>query len=97
MAEVSYYPEIECEVFPSQLLDTEIIGVPDVSGKRQFLRVAKGFTVRDNNKQYLPVGIVRLDYDNKRALIELSREADSGANRLWVPFSSFRQEKEEGP
>ena len=95
MAEITYLPEVECEAVPSDLLDTEIVGVSDDSGKRPYLRVPKGFVIKDNGKTYLPIGIVRLDYESKRALIELPSEADSGANRLWVPFSSFRQEKEE--
>ena len=95
MAEITYLPEVECEAVPSDLLDTEIVGVADDSGKRQHLRVPKGFVVRVDGRTYLPIGIVRLDYEGKKALIELPTEADSGVNRLWLPFSSFRQEKEE--
>jgi hypothetical protein len=95
MAQITYLPEVECEAVPSDLLDTEIVGVRDDSGKRQHLRVPKGFLVRENGNTYLPIGIVRLDYESNKALIELPTEADSGANRMWVPFSSFRQENEE--
>jgi hypothetical protein len=41
-----------------------------------------------------PVGIVQLDHRNRKALIELPYEADPGVNRLWVPFASFRQERD---
>ena len=46
MAEITYLPEVECEAVPSDLLDTEIVGVSDDSGKRQHLRVPKAFVVR---------------------------------------------------
>jgi len=55
---------------------------------------SKNLAAAAGGKHYLAVGIVQLDYKQKRALIELPHEADSGANRLWVPFSSFRQESE---
>jgi hypothetical protein len=41
---------------------------------------------------YLPVGVINVDYRNKRVLIELTIEADSGANRMWMPIDSFRIE-----
>jgi hypothetical protein len=96
MAEITYLPEVECQVSSSDLLDTYIVGVRDaVSKKTHFLRVSKSFVNQDNKKTYLPIGVVRLDYDNQKALIELPREADSGANRLWVSFSSFRPDRED--
>ena len=92
LTEVIYLPQAECEVTnPNALFGTEIVGVPDEHGNRQFLRVGKGFVMRDNGKTYLPIGIVDLDRKGKRALIELPHEADSGVTRLWVPFEKFRQ------
>jgi hypothetical protein len=90
--EVTYLPEVECEVKPSQAVQgTEIVGVPDEKDNREFLRVGTGFVTRENGKTYLPIGIVELDRRNQRALIELPAEADSGRRRVWVPFSRFRQ------
>lgn len=94
MAEINYLPEVECGVSPGILETMVTVAVPDEGGKRQFLQVRKGFITCLGGKHYLPVGIVRLDYKRKMALIELPHEADSGANRLWVPFPTFRQERE---
>jgi hypothetical protein len=94
LIEVVYLPEVECEVTAEHaLLGTEIVGVPDESGNRQFLRVGKGFVTRTDGKTYLPVGIVELDRKNHRALVELPAEADSGFRRLWVLFAQFRQQR----
>jgi hypothetical protein len=94
LTEVVYLPEVECEVnAENALLGTEIVGVPDESGNRQFLRVGKGFVIRANGKTYLPIGVVEVDRKNHRALVELPHEADSGFSRLWIPFSRFRQQR----
>jgi hypothetical protein len=91
MVEITYLPEVECEVTTeSGILDTQVIAVPDESGNRQYLRVGKGVVTRSGGKTYLPIGIVELDRRNRRALVELPLEADSGARRLWVPFDNFR-------
>jgi hypothetical protein len=93
VVEVTYLPEVECEVaVPKGLFDTAVVGVPDVTGNKQFLRVPKGYVTRDNGKTYLPIGVVELDYRQRRALVELPHEADSGVRRLWVPFTSFRRQ-----
>ena len=38
---------------------------------------------------YLPTGVINVDYRHRRVLIELPIEADSGANRMWMPIDSF--------
>jgi len=38
---------------------------------------------------YLPVGIINIDRRNRRVLVELPTAADSGANRMWMPFEKF--------
>jgi hypothetical protein len=91
MAEITYFPEVECTIKPGFLPGEWSVSVPDEEGKRQSLRVNKNLISEEGGKHYLAIGIVELDYRKKRALIELPHEADSGANRLWVPFSSFRQ------
>jgi hypothetical protein len=94
MAEIIYFPEVECSVAAGFREGELTIGVSDESGRRQNLRVNKNLVASEGGKHYLAVGIVELDYKRKRALIELPHESDSGANRLWVPFSSFRQGSE---
>jgi hypothetical protein len=92
LAEITYLPEVECVVTTERgLLDTQIVGVPDEAGRREFLRVPQGFVTREGDKTYLPIGIVELDRRKRRALVELPLEADSGARRLWVPFDNFRK------
>lgn len=95
LAEVTYLPEVECVVTTEHgLFDTQIVGVPDEAGRHQFLRVPQGVVTRDAGKTYLPIGIVELDRGQRRALVELPVEADSGFRRLWVPFDNFRQKRE---
>jgi hypothetical protein len=91
-AERIYYPEVECEATPSSLYDTEVVGVPDETDNHHFLRVARGMVHRSDSKAYLPVGIVDVDRRHGRVLIQLPYEADSGANRLWIPLDRFRSE-----
>jgi hypothetical protein len=91
-AERLYYPEVECEVTPSSLYGTEVVGVPDETDNHHFLRVARGMVHRSETKTYLPVGIVDVDQRRGRVLIQLPYEADSGANRLWIPLDRFRSE-----
>ena len=79
MPEVTYAPEVECLVSPG-FLDGEVtVAVPDEKGNRQFLRAAKDFITHEGGRAYLPVGIVQFDHRNRKALIELPHEADSGA------------------
>ena len=94
MTEITYLPEVECTItVENGIQDTQVVSVPDEKNNRQFLRVGKGYVVKEGDKSYLPVGIVQLDYKGKRALIELPQEADSGTRRLWVPFNRFRPQQ----
>ena len=95
-AERLYYPEVECEATPSDLYDTEVVGVLDETENRHFLRVAQGVVHRTGGTSYLPIGIVEVDRRGGRVLIQLPYEADSGANRLWIPLHCFRSEVEAG-
>jgi hypothetical protein len=91
-AERVYYPDVECEATPSDLYNTEVVGVLDERENRHFLRVAQGVVRRCDGKSYLPIGIVDADQRAGRVLIQLPYEADSGANRLWVPLDRFRSD-----
>lgn len=94
MAEVTYVSEVECDVvIPNGMLDTQVVRVTDESHFSHTLRVGKGSLVELGSKVYLPIGVVHLDHKNKRALIELPQEADSGTSRLWVPFAKFRRQE----
>ena len=92
-AEITYLPQVECTV-QTWMLNTVIVGIADEVGNHQFLRVGAGSVTKDGGKAYLPIGIVELDRRNRRALVELPVEADSGFRRHWVPFDHFRPVRE---
>ena len=97
MPEVTYLPNIRCEVSEG-LLDTDItVCVTDVDGREQYMHVLPSMVNREGGLTYLPVGIIKIDRRDHRVLIELPIEADSGVNRMWIPFSSFRVESGESP
>jgi hypothetical protein len=52
--------------------------------------VEEGFVIRERGRTFLPVGLIGVDDARKVALIELPHEADSGANRVWVPLDDVR-------
>ena len=89
---VTYLPEVLCDVSPGIRDDEVTVSVADMKGNKLFLQVGKGFVNSTDKGNYLPVGIVEVDRENARVLVELPHEADSGANRLWVPFQRVRQE-----
>jgi hypothetical protein len=91
LPEQTYLPEIECEVRNGNADWEVIVTVRDETGRKQNLSVSKGMVAAVGTKSYLAVGIVQIDHQGKRVLVELPTEADSGANRLWAPFSSFRK------
>jgi hypothetical protein len=90
MTTVTYLPKVECEVtVPEGILETQVVAVPDSENRRHFIRIAKGALNEIGGKQYLSIGIVRVDEKHDRALIELPQEADSGYRRIWVSFERF--------
>lgn len=91
---VTYLPEVQCEIDgPGIRDDEENVSVMDITGNRHFLRVSKGFVNSTDKGDFLPIGVVEVDRLNAKVLIELPHEADSGANRLWIPFQRVRQEE----
>ncbi len=92
MSLITFFPEVECSATSSNLHETEVVGVPDETGNHQFLRVGKGFLTRESGRTYLPILVIELDQPHDRALVQLPYEADSGANRIWVPISAFRRD-----
>jgi hypothetical protein len=94
MAEIIYLPEVRCEVSEGWR-DTEItVCVRDMKGVRQFMQATPTMVNYYNQTPYLPVGIIQVDRPGRRVLIELPTEADSGVNRMWIPFESFLREPE---
>jgi hypothetical protein len=97
MAEVTYMPEVECVVIvPNGIMDSQVVKVTDIDNQGHMLRVAKGSLVEKDGQKYLPVGMVILDRERRRALIELPQEADSGTRRVWMGLSRFRRQESNG-
>jgi hypothetical protein len=81
---------VECEV-TSGLRESEVtVSVEGIDGAKAFLRVEGDFVYRPNGQAYLPVGLIHVDRQAGKALIELPHEADSGANRLWVALKKLK-------
>lgn len=77
--------QLLCESISEGLRASEAVAVfRDYQGRRHFLRVERDFLSVENGKTYLPIGVVHYDRRTKLVLIELSHEAETGANRLWV-------------
>jgi uncharacterized protein (DUF342 family) len=94
MPEVTCVSEVECEVVvPEGILETRVVKVLDPEGRYHMLRVAKGVLVEQDHRRYLPVGLMHVDFKNKRALVELPQEADSGTSRVWISFARFRRQE----
>lgn len=92
MAEITYLPEVRCEVSEG-LTDREItVSVQDVEGREQYIHVHPTMVNSRIETPYLPVGVIDIDRRNRRVLIELPIEADSGTSRMWIPVDSFRVE-----
>ena len=93
MAEITYLPEVRCEALPGGLLPEGVTArVRELGGKTQYVQVNRGMINRHGEADYLPIGIVEIDRRNRRVLIELPTQADSGINRMWVGFDDLRRE-----
>jgi hypothetical protein len=77
--------KVRCEAVSEGLRASEAVAMfRDYQGRRHFLRVERDFLSQDDDKIYLPVGIVHIDPRTNLVLVELPHEAETGANRLWV-------------
>ena len=92
MSETTYRPEVRCEISEGLTGSDITVCVWDVEGRDQYIHVLPSMVNCVSETPYLPVGVINVDYRNKRVLIELPIEADSGANRMWMPIDSFRVE-----
>jgi hypothetical protein len=61
------------------------VAVKSIKGRREFLRLSRKLLLERDGHHYLAIGIVYQDPESKAFLIEFPHEADSGANRIWVP------------
>ncbi len=78
-------PQLRCESVSEGLRASEGLAVfRDYRGRRHFLRVERDFLSEKDGQHYLPIGVVHIDPRTNLVLIELSQEAETGANRLWV-------------
>jgi hypothetical protein len=80
---------VVCSVSDGLCSSEVTVEVQDVDGRPEYLRVHRDFVKQFDNRHYLPIGVVGQDRDKDLFLIELSHEADSGTNRLWVARSSL--------
>ena len=85
MDRVNYY--VLCDEVLAGLRESEAtVVVAAHDGKREFVRASlKGLHADGDGKRYLCVGLVGKHSNTKTALIQFPEEADSGANRIWVP------------
>jgi hypothetical protein len=95
MVESTYYPEVRCEVLAGGIFPNGVTAhIVDMEGRPQFVQLTRGMINRRGDTDYLPVGFVEIDRRQRRVLIELPAEADSGANRMWVRFDDLLTEDE---
>ena len=92
MSETIYFPEVRCEISEGLIESDITVSIRDINGRDQFIHVLPSMVNRELSKCFLPVGIINVDYPNNRVLVELPIEADSGVNRMWMSFDSFRIE-----
>lgn len=77
---------VACDVSEGLRESEATVQVVSVDGVNVFLRVERDFLLDGKS---LPVGVVHVDSEKKRVLIELPHESDSGLNRLWVAFDKL--------
>jgi hypothetical protein len=80
---------VVCDEVSEGLRPSDVtVAVKSLKNRREFLRVSEKSLLERNNKKYLAVGLVYQDPESRAFLIEFPHEADSGANRIWVPETS---------
>ena len=94
MDEVTYYPEVRCEVQEVVPPLDRIAELRDVDGRLHQINVPKSMIRRHGSEPYLPVGIVKIDRRKRLALIEFPVESGQGTNRAWVGFDELWHEIE---
>lgn len=88
---------VVCDEVSEGLRPSEVtVAIRSRQGRREFLRVSKTSLLGHNGRQYLCVGVIHQDHDTGAFLIEFPHEADSGANRIWVPEGAIHIERAVG-
>jgi hypothetical protein len=75
---------VRCEISAGLRPCEVTVGVKDIHGHGQYLRIERDCLSNHDGEWFLTVGLVYDDRQQPWVLIELPFEADSGANRLWV-------------
>ncbi|OWK45678.1 hypothetical protein [Fimbriiglobus ruber] len=87
--------ELRCDKISPGLRASEAIAeFADTTGKVHYIRVERDFLSESNGVYFLPIGMVKLEQNSNRALIELPHEAETGANRIWVIPNQLQQHRE---
>ncbi len=94
MDEVTYYPEVRCEVQEVVPPLDRIAELRDVDGRLHQINVPRSMIRRHGSEPYLPVGLVKIDRRKRLALIEFPVESGQGTNRAWVGFGALWHEIE---
>jgi hypothetical protein len=89
MPETTYLPQVRCEISEGLTETDQTVCIRDIDGREQYIHVLPSMVNWVSDQPYLPVGIVQVDPRRRRVLIELPIEADSGTNRMWMPFDAF--------
>jgi hypothetical protein len=77
--------EILCEKVSRGMREVDAIAtIRDFHGRRHFLNIEKDFLTCQNSHWSLPVALIHCDPRTGAVLIELSQEAETGVNRIWV-------------
>lgn len=87
---------VHCEVSEGPRPGFKLIGVQDAEGQKEFLVIEERFLVKSEGETFLPVQIIGKDPQQNVTLIELPVEADSGANRVWVPSNELHSKQPDG-
>ncbi len=65
------------------------VRIEEYNGIPHYLPAHRDFLTREGGNYYLPVTLLWIDEAKKVALVGLSIETDSGANRLWVKLDQL--------
>jgi len=77
--------EVICEsIGPGMRTSERAVTVRDVRGYSECILVERDFLTIQDNKTYLPVGVVFVDKVREVVLVEFPHEPITGGNRVWV-------------
>jgi hypothetical protein len=78
-----------CEVAKGLRASEASITVREFDGRPQFFPLDRGLVASENGRNTVPIQILCIDRETKRAFVGLPQEADSGANRMWVSLDAL--------